>query len=80
MTRGPIHLDIAVGYATARKGVPAAASFRRWAAAALDVAECPLHLLNYGTLRSGVGPWGRWDAHALPEDRIACRRQTPADR
>lgn len=36
MTRGPIHLDIAVGYATARKGVPAAASFRRWAAAALD--------------------------------------------
>ena len=51
-----------------------------WAAAALDVDECPLHLLNYGTLRSGVGPWGRWDAHALPEDRIACRRQTPADR
>ena len=35
MTQGPIHLDIAVGYATARKGVPAAASFRRWAAAAL---------------------------------------------
>lgn len=36
MTRGPIRLDIAVGYATTRKGVPAAASFRRWAAAALD--------------------------------------------
>ncbi len=35
MTRGPIHLDIAVGYATARRGVPAAASFRRWATAAL---------------------------------------------
>lgn len=35
MSRGPIHLDIAVGYATARRGVPAAASFRRWATAAL---------------------------------------------
>ncbi|KPG65551.1 hypothetical protein AN993_21420 [Stenotrophomonas maltophilia] len=27
-----------------------------WAAAALVVAECLLHLLNYGTLRSRVGP------------------------
>lgn len=35
MTRGPIRLDVTVGYATPRKGVPAAASFRRWAAAAL---------------------------------------------
>ena len=35
MTQGPVQLDIAVGYATTRKGVPAAASFRRWAAAAL---------------------------------------------
>ncbi|NYZ63710.1 rRNA maturation RNase YbeY [Luteimonas deserti] len=35
MTRGPVHLEVAVGYATARKGVPAAATFRRWAGAAL---------------------------------------------
>lgn len=35
MTRGPTRLDVTVGYATPRKGVPAAASFRRWAAAAL---------------------------------------------
>ncbi len=34
MTRGPIHLDVAVGYATARACVPAATSFRRWVAAA----------------------------------------------
>ncbi len=34
MTQGPIRLDVAVGYATARAGVPAAASFRRWVAAA----------------------------------------------
>ncbi len=34
--QAPAHLDIAVGYATARRGVPAAASFRRWATAALD--------------------------------------------
>jgi probable rRNA maturation factor len=36
MTRGPIRLDIAVGYATPRSGVPAAPSFRRWVAAALQ--------------------------------------------
>ncbi|KLJ01059.1 rRNA maturation RNase YbeY [Luteimonas sp. FCS-9] len=36
MTQGPTRLDIAVGYALPRKGIPAAASFRRWAAAALD--------------------------------------------
>ena len=35
MTRGPVRLDIAVGYAVSRKGVPAAGSFRRWAGAAL---------------------------------------------
>ena len=36
MTRGPVRLDVAVGYAVPRKGVPAAVSFRRWAAAALE--------------------------------------------
>jgi probable rRNA maturation factor len=36
MTQGPIRLDVAVGYATPRAGVPAAASFRRWVAAALQ--------------------------------------------
>lgn len=35
MTKGPVRLDVAVNYATARAGVPAAASFRRWVAAAL---------------------------------------------
>lgn len=32
-------LDVAVGYATARKGVPASASFRRWVEAALKGAR-----------------------------------------
>jgi probable rRNA maturation factor len=36
MTRGPIRLDVAVGYATPRAGVPAAQSFRRWVTAALQ--------------------------------------------
>ena len=36
MTKGPVRLDVAVGYAVPRKGVPAANSFRRWVAAALD--------------------------------------------
>ena len=35
MTKGPIRLDVAVGYAVPRAGVPAAASFRKWVAAAL---------------------------------------------
>jgi probable rRNA maturation factor len=35
MTRGPTRLDVAIGYALPRKGLPAAASFRKWAAAAL---------------------------------------------
>ena len=35
MTQGPVRLDVAVGYALPRAGVPAAASFRKWAAAAL---------------------------------------------
>jgi len=36
MTKGPVRLEVAVSYATARKGVPTSASFRRWAEAALD--------------------------------------------
>lgn len=36
MTRGPVNLEVAISYAVPRKGVPAAASFRRWVAAALD--------------------------------------------
>jgi len=35
MTKGPIRLDVAVGYAVPRKGIPAAVSFRKWIAAAL---------------------------------------------
>ena len=36
MTRGPIRLDVAVSYAVPRTGLPAAVSFRKWVAAALD--------------------------------------------
>jgi probable rRNA maturation factor len=36
MTKGPIRLDVAVSYAAPRAGLPAAVSFRRWVAAALD--------------------------------------------
>ena len=36
LTKGPIRLDVAVGYAAPRVGVPAAVSFRKWAAAALE--------------------------------------------
>jgi probable rRNA maturation factor len=36
MTRGPVHLDVSVGYALPRAGLPAAASFRKWVVAALE--------------------------------------------
>jgi probable rRNA maturation factor len=34
MTRGPIQLDVSISYGLPRAGLPAAVSFRRWAAAA----------------------------------------------
>ncbi|HJR74260.1 MAG TPA: rRNA maturation RNase YbeY [Luteimonas sp.] len=36
MTRGPVRLDVSVGYAVPRAGLPAAVSFRRWVGAALQ--------------------------------------------
>ncbi|MFS8136894.1 MAG: rRNA maturation RNase YbeY [Thermomonas sp.] len=36
MTKGPIQLDVGVSYALPRSGLPAAVSFRKWVAAALD--------------------------------------------
>ena len=35
MTQGPVRLDVAVGYALPRAGLPATVSFRKWVAAAL---------------------------------------------
>ncbi|HST44020.1 MAG TPA: rRNA maturation RNase YbeY [Luteimonas sp.] len=35
MTRGPVRLDVSVGYALPRAGLPASPTFRRWVAAAL---------------------------------------------
>jgi probable rRNA maturation factor len=35
MTQGPVSLDVSVGYAIPRAGLPAAVSFRKWVAAAL---------------------------------------------
>ena len=36
MTKGPVQLDVSVSYGLPRAGIPAAASFRRWAAAAAN--------------------------------------------
>jgi probable rRNA maturation factor len=36
MTKGPVRLDVSVGYAVPRAGLPAATSFRKWVAAALE--------------------------------------------
>ncbi|QDW66156.1 rRNA maturation RNase YbeY [Luteimonas granuli] len=35
MTQGPVRLDVSVGYALPRAGLPAPVSFRKWVAAAL---------------------------------------------
>lgn len=36
MTAAPVRMDVSIAYATERRGVPSAASFRRWVAAALE--------------------------------------------
>src|SRR5687768_6397804 len=36
MTKGPIRLDVSVHYGLPRAGLPAAVSFRKWVAAALE--------------------------------------------
>ncbi|MGV8930960.1 MAG: rRNA maturation RNase YbeY [Luteimonas sp.] len=36
MTKGPVRLEVSVGYALPRAGLPAAVSFRKWVAAALE--------------------------------------------
>ena len=36
MTKGPVRLDVSVGYAVPRAGLPSAVSFRKWVAATLD--------------------------------------------
>ena len=51
MTKGPIRLDVAVSYAAPRAGLPAAVSFRKWVAAALDgrIREADLAIRIVGT-------------------------------
>ena len=51
MTRGPVRLDVAVGYAVPRAGLPAAVSFRKWIAAALEgrIREADLAVRIVGT-------------------------------
>jgi probable rRNA maturation factor len=36
MTRGPVQFDVSVSYGVPRAGVPAPASFKKWAAAAVE--------------------------------------------
>ncbi|MEO7940622.1 MAG: rRNA maturation RNase YbeY [Burkholderiaceae bacterium] len=51
MTKGPIQLDVGVSYALPRLGLPAAVSFRKWVAAALDgrIREADLAVRLVGT-------------------------------
>ncbi len=51
MTKGPIQLDVGVSYALPRLGLPAAVSFRKWVAAALDgrIREADLAVRMVGT-------------------------------
>ncbi|WP_058361337.1 rRNA maturation RNase YbeY [Xanthomonas translucens] len=50
MTKGPVRLDVGVSYALPRAGLPAAASFRKWVAAALKgrirEADLAIRLVN----------------------------------
>src|SRR3546814_8632007 len=44
MTKGPVRLDVSVGYALPRPGLPAAVRFRKWVAAALAGRICEADL------------------------------------
>lgn len=51
MTVGPERLDVTINYAVPRTGIPAAVSFRKWVAAALDsrIREADLAIRIVGT-------------------------------
>jgi probable rRNA maturation factor len=51
MTKGPIRLDVSVGYAVPRAGLPSSTSFRKWIAAALAnrIREADLAVRVVGT-------------------------------
>ena len=51
MTQGPVRLDVSVGYAVPRAGLPSAVSFRKWVAAALlgRIREADLAIRIVGT-------------------------------
>lgn len=51
MTKGPVSLDVSVGYAVPRAGLPSPVSFRKWIAAALDsrIREADLAVRLVGT-------------------------------
>jgi probable rRNA maturation factor len=51
MTKGPVRLDVSVGYAVPRAGLPSALSFRKWIAAALAnrIREADLAVRIVGT-------------------------------
>lgn len=51
MTKGPVRLDVSVGYAVPRAGLPSAVSFRKWVAAALAsrIREADLAVRLVGT-------------------------------
>ena len=51
MTKGPVRLDVSVGYAVPRAGLPASQSFRRWVSAALEgrIREADLAIRIVGT-------------------------------
>ena len=51
MTKGPVRLDVSVGYAVPRAGLPASTSFRKWVAAALEgrIREADLAIRVVGT-------------------------------
>jgi probable rRNA maturation factor len=51
MTQGPVRLDVSVGYAVPRAGLPSAVSFRKWVYAALAgrIREADLAIRIVGT-------------------------------
>lgn len=76
MTRGPSRLDITIGYALSRAGLPSAMSFRKWATAAL---EGRIQRANLGIRIVGAREGRALNRHYRDKDRATNVLSFPAE-
>jgi probable rRNA maturation factor len=80
MTRGPIQLDVSVSYGLPRAGIPAANSFKRWAAAACEgrilKADLAIRLVDS---KEGLSLNRHYRGREYPTNVLSFPAELPAD-